>query len=175
MRPVVELFHNPQAGGSSRADAVRLAQAFAQAGARVIKTPCNHESPSINDETTHVCIAGGDGTVRHVAMAIMRSGKDIPAAIWPAGTINLLSRALPPRPDPQGLAQALIAGEYDHPHHPVRLNDTEFCACASVGPDSLAVDAVSPALKRRIGRIAYAVAFFSFAHRLATHGHAACR
>jgi hypothetical protein len=43
--------------------------------------------------------------------------------------------------------------------HPVALNDTFFLACASVGPDSRAVAEVSLALKRRIGKLAYAAAF----------------
>jgi diacylglycerol kinase family enzyme len=40
----------------------------------------------------------------------------------------------------------------------VAINDTQFFACASAGPDSFAIARLSTALKRRIGRAAYLVA-----------------
>jgi diacylglycerol kinase family enzyme len=44
-------------------------------------------------------------------------------------------------------------------HYLATANGTPFLACASVGPDSAAVTALSEPLKRVIGRLAYVVAF----------------
>lgn len=123
----------------------------------MVATPSQHTPPVILAEATHVCVAGGDGTVRHVGMALARSGRILPMAIWPAGTINLLARQLPARKRVADLAKALLGEGQGYPHHPVQMGETMFFACASIGPDSLAVAGVSHALKRRLGRMAYVV------------------
>src|SRR5690606_4808452 len=67
--PVVQLFYNP-ASGSFRADRLLLLErALEAAGARVIRAiSCVTADPlAIAPDASHVCIAGGDGTVRHVA------------------------------------------------------------------------------------------------------------
>ena len=163
--PVVQLFYNPASGSFAPARIERLARAFAALGARVLKSPSVSEPPVIAHEATHACIAGGDGTVRHVAMAIARSGRKLPAAIWPAGTVNLLAREGPDCASPERLAADLLGESDRREHWPVRLGETMFLACASVGPDARAVAGVSGALKRRIGRLAYAVSFLSLLRR----------
>ena len=113
----------------------------------------------VGDEVSHVCAVGGDGTLRHVALALSRCGRSIPLSIYPAGTVNLVHRERLHPLDPDGHALRLLAEDGGGPLHPASLNDTFFLACASVGPDSHAVDRVSLPLKARIGRLAYAWAF----------------
>lgn len=157
--PVVQLFFNPFAGSSSRRRLQRLVDALESRGAEVRQTPCYQDVPEIDPQATHVCIAGGDGTVRHVGMTLVRGRHGLPVAIFPAGTVNLLAREAALPADPAGFAQALLGGAEHRPHYPVRLGETMFFACASIGPDSAAVAALSEPLKRRIGRLAYVVAF----------------
>lgn len=158
-QPVVQLFFNPTSGSYSYRRIDALIGAFRAAGADVIQTPSQDCAPVLAERSTHVCIAGGDGTIRHVAAELARSGRAMPAAIYPAGTINLLAREGAFGRSPAACARELLHGKTSKAHHPVAIGETMFLACASAGPDSFAVANVSPALKRRIGRLAYAASF----------------
>ena len=155
---VVQLFTNRSAGKGRSPRIEALATAFEAAGARVVRSISAHEPPSIAPDATHVCVAAGDGTVRHVAGAVLRSGRDLRMSVYPAGTINLLAREAGYTRDPREFARLVLAAQAGRPHYPVALGDEHFLACASVGPDSLAVAGVSSRLKRSLGRLAYAVA-----------------
>jgi diacylglycerol kinase family enzyme len=158
----VQLIYNPTAGRhcDKRLDALRLG--FEAGGARVIVSECGPGSEIIiSDEAHHVCALGGDGTVRHVALALSRSSRSLPLSIYPGGTINLVHREILSPLDPGEHAARALSGASSRDHYCVELNDTLFLACASVGPDSLAVASVSPRLKRIVGRLAYGVAFLS--------------
>lgn len=159
MRPRVQLFYNPTSGSFTPRTLKALVSAFTQEGAEVIPTPSVNSTPVVPHDVTHVCIAGGDGTVRHVAMNVAGGGRSLPLAIYPAGTINLIAREGGFRRSATSCAQALLHGDTEQPHHPVKVGEALFFGCASVGPDSLAVAQVSVRLKRYIGRIAYVAAF----------------
>lgn len=158
--PIVQLIYNRTSGGHCprRLDALRAG--FEAEGARVILSECGPGSPvAVADDASHVCAIGGDGTVRHVAQALAGCGRPLPLSVYPAGTVNLLHRESVFPLDPDLHARRLLGADGSGRFHPVEINDTLFLACASVGPDSRAVAALSPALKRRIGKLAYAVAF----------------
>ena len=155
---LVQLFYNSTAGGYSPSRIAELADALRETGARVRLTPSSFEPPVIDPAATHVCVAGGDGTVRHVAAAIADLPRSVPIAIYPAGTINLLARETGIERRPTRLARSLLSGGTTRRHNPVRAGDAMFFACASVGPDSFVVASLSTALKRRIGRLAYVAA-----------------
>jgi len=158
LSPVVQLFSNPRAGSHSERRLRALVRAFEDEGATVIECESQGE-PEIAAKATHVCVAAGDGTVRHVAGAVAREGRAVAMSIFPSGTINLLAREAGYPTDPQSFARLVLAGGEIRPHYPVTLGEGYFFACAGVGPDSLAVERVSGELKRRIGRLAYVVAF----------------
>ena len=158
MGEVVQLFSNPSAGRSSRRAVAALARAFEACGARVLLSESTTAPPRIADEATHVCVAAGDGTVRHVAGAVARSRRAVTLSIYPAGTINLLAREGGYPRDPEQFARQVLRAKVRRPHYPVTIGDGHFFACAGVGPDSLAVARVSGRLKRAIGRSAYAIA-----------------
>lgn len=158
-QPVVQLFYNPASGAYSPRRLKALAHALRAEGARVIATPSIDGAPALADDATHICIAGGDGTIRHVAARLAAGERMPPAAVYPAGTVNLLAREGGFRRSAAACARALLREGSARPHHPVAMGPTMFFACASVGPDSAAVARVSPRLKRLIGRLAYAAAF----------------
>jgi diacylglycerol kinase family enzyme len=158
--PTVQLFYNRTSGGHCphRLDALRAG--FESKGAKVVLSECGPAHPiEVGEETSHVCAVGGDGTLRHVALALARCGRRLPLSVYPAGTVNLVHRERLFPLDPEGHASRLLAEESGRPFHPAALNDTFFLACASVGPDSRAVAEVSLPLKARIGKLAYAWAF----------------
>ena len=91
-RRIVQIFSNPASGSYSARRIRALSEAFRQQGATVIETLCNADPPAIAEKADHICIAGGDGTVRDVVSAVARSGRSTELSIYPMGTINLLAR-----------------------------------------------------------------------------------
>lgn len=158
----IQLIHNPASGSHDprRVDALRTA--LQAAGAEVIDGLSSPAQPCRIDRTAdRVVVIGGDGTVRHVVAAIKASGLDIPLAIYPGGTVNLLHRELLSPTDPAGFAHMVCADGAIRPHYAAHCGAGRFLACASIGPDSYAVAALSERLKHLIGRLAYLVAFLN--------------
>jgi diacylglycerol kinase (ATP) len=157
---IVQLIYNPSAGRHCNKRLAALRQGFEAKGARVIVSECGPGFEiAISEEASHVCALGGDGTIRHVALALARSGRSLPMSVYPGGTVNLVHREISYPLDPDEHAVRVLGGGSARDHFTVDINDTIFLACASVGPDSRAVAAVSSRLKRRIGKLAYALAF----------------
>jgi diacylglycerol kinase (ATP) len=158
--PTVQLIYNRSAGGHCPKRLAALRAGFEARGASVILSECGPGlEVEVGGESSHVCAVGGDGTLRHVALALARCGRPLPLSHYPAGTVNLLHRERPCPTDPDGHAERLLGESPGGRLHPASVGDSLFLACASVGPDSRAVAGVSLKLKKRIGKLAYAVAF----------------
>lgn len=159
-QPTVQLFVNPRAGFRSQARTRALCAALEAQGARILLTKSISNRLVVDERADHVCSVGGDGTLRHVVDAVRRTGRTVPVSIYPAGTINLLAmEAAYPR-DPDAFARRMLENSQPRLHYLALIGQTPLLACASVGPDSFTVDALSPRLKRLIGRAAYLAAFF---------------
>ena len=159
-RQTVQLFYNRTSGRHCDKRLSALRERFEANGAAVILSECGPGTEiAIGEDVSHVCAIGGDGTIRHVALALSRSGRSEPMSIYPGGTINLVHRELALPTDPDLHALRVLSGEGASLLYSVDINDSLFLACASVGPDSRAVAGVAARLKRRIGRFAYAVSF----------------
>ena len=169
MTHVVQLVSNPSAGRHKAKRIAALGKAFEAAGATVHYTPCGAGPPPIREDTTHVCVAAGDGTVRHVAGAMARGGRAVPLSIYPLGTINLLAREAGYPRRPEDFVPMVLSRDPSSPHFPVSIGDGHFFACAGVGPDAFAVAAVSTRVKRAIGRFAYGAAFAGLLLRWPRH------
>lgn len=156
----VQLIYNVSAGGHCRRRLAALRRGFETGGARVILSETGPGlALEISEEASHVCAVGGDGTARHVALALARCGRPLPLSIYPGGSVNLVHREIASPIEPAAHAARSLAGDAACLHYAGEINDTLFLACASVGPDSAAVAAVSPRLKRRLGKLAYVAAF----------------
>ncbi|WBO20888.1 diacylglycerol/lipid kinase family protein [Sphingomonas abietis] len=157
-QPIVDIVYNPASGGyaADRIDALRAA--FAERGADVRLSATGRDGVTVNPEADHVCVAGGDGTVRQVVEALHRAGLDPTISICPTGTVNLLMLETGQDGAPEAIAARVLGGDDIRTHYGVAVNDTLFLACANVGPEAWAVERVSSGLKRWIGRFAYAVA-----------------
>jgi len=167
---VVQVIANPRAGRHKARRIAGLVRAFEDLGAAVHYAECGAEPPPLHPEATYVCIAAGDGTVRHVAGQIARGGHAAALCIYPAGTINLLAREAGYPSRACDFARLVLASEPRRRHYPVTLGEGYFFSCAGVGPDSLAVARVSSRLKRVIGRLAYGAAFLSLVLKWPRHG-----
>jgi len=109
-----------------------------------------------------VLVAGGDGTVRAVSEAM--AGSDVPLAIVPSGTGNLLARNLElPLADPGTMIAAAFTGR-THPidigQARIRRPDGEviekaFVVMAGIGLDAAMIANTNPDLKKSVGWVAY--------------------
>jgi YegS/Rv2252/BmrU family lipid kinase len=122
-------------------DGRRLAEAAVQAGADV------------------VAVHGGDGTVMEVASGLI--GSDIPMAILPGGTANVMSIELG---IPRDLVEASALAVTDPAHvrkvDMGRIGEQYFMLRASVGFEAAMVEGADRDLKDRYGVLAYAISAF---------------
>jgi len=102
-----------------------------------------------------IVVCGGDGSISSAAPAVMDSG--LPLGIIPAGTANDLARTLSIPLDFAAAADLVVAG------HTRRIdvgmvNGHSFFNVASIGLSSELAQKLDPEIKRRFGRLGYAVA-----------------
>ncbi|MCT7375742.1 lipid kinase [Chelativorans salis] len=102
-----------------------------------------------------VVVCGGDGSVSSAAVAAMESG--LPMGIIPMGTANDLARTLQ---IPMDLSQAadVIAKGHTRQIDVGTVNGHAFFNVASIGLSTDLAQGLDPALKRRYGRLGYALA-----------------
>jgi diacylglycerol kinase (ATP) len=159
----VQLFVNPRPGRLARKQVNALHAAFAQRGAAVIVSESAFERLEVDARADHACAVGGDGTLRHVVDAVGRSGRPVTVSTFPTGTVNLLAMECSYSRWPQTFVERVLNRRNPRTHYVALIGQTPMLTCASVGPDSFAVAAVSSTLKRRFGRAAY---FWSFCRLL---------
>ncbi len=100
-----------------------------------------------------IIAAGGDGTIRQAAAALI--GSDMPLGIIPVGTGNVLSHEIALARTPQAIASMLLEG-------PVakvacaQANGEPFLLMVGCGFDARVVAALDQRLKSRLGKAAYA-------------------
>ncbi len=100
-----------------------------------------------------IVAVGGDGTVADVASGMLDSG--VPLGIIPAGSTNIIARELR-IPNRTTAAARLLFGRHRLAHLDVgRCGDRSFLHMAGAGLDSHFFHQTDPALKRRLGWLAY--------------------
>lgn len=101
-----------------------------------------------------VILGGGDGTLNAALEGVVAAG--LPLGVLPLGTANDLARTLGLPGDPVAAAQAMAAGT----HRRIDLgwvNGKHFLNVASIGLSVQITHELSGPLKRRWGRLGYAV------------------
>ncbi|MFN4011594.1 MAG: lipid kinase [Pannonibacter sp.] len=102
-----------------------------------------------------VIVCGGDGSVSSAAVAVMESG--LPLGIIPMGTANDLARTLGIPMDLKAAAQVIARGDV-RPVDVGTVNGHAFFNVASIGLSSNLAQSLDPVLKKRFGRLGYAMA-----------------
>jgi YegS/Rv2252/BmrU family lipid kinase len=107
---------------------------------------------ALADGADLILALGGDGTVRSCAAAL--AGTEVPLALLPAGTGNLLARNLG---IPLGLKEAVAVAAADHARRIdlARLDAETYAVMAGGGFDALLFQQTSEDLKARVGWLAY--------------------
>lgn len=154
------LLHNANArlGG----DALEPVRARLEAGGFAVTVEPFENLPEIARDITRlhessdaVVVCGGDGSISSAAPAVMESG--LPLGIIPAGTANDLARTLSIPLDFEGAADLIVAG-YTKRIDVGLVNGHAFFNVASIGLSSELAQKLDPEVKKRFGRLGYAVA-----------------
>ena len=154
----IQFVHNPASGSFDQklySELMNAATALGHESVSSVSSP-DHHFQLVNG-VDHVCVAGGDGTVRHVAACLAEEPSPPGISVYPMGTINLAAREIDWPAKPIDFVR-WIAQESGRAHlWPTLIDQDYFIVCASIGPDSHAVARVSTKLKAVIGRFAYGV------------------
>ena len=108
--------------------------------------------------TSDVIVAGGDGTINEAVQGM--AGTSARLAIIPRGTANVLARELELPLEPQAAAKLLVHGHSRKIHLGVAISEKTkieryFLLMAGIGLDASVVLRVQPALKKRVGKLAF--------------------
>jgi YegS/Rv2252/BmrU family lipid kinase len=154
--------HNPNAsGGGYRRDLPLILDALRGLGYEVE----SRETQAVGHATVLsrkavgegfgvVCAIGGDGTVNEVLNGL--AGSDVPLAIVPTGTVNVLAMELGIPLDPPDAVRLLEAGNITSIDLGL-ANDRYFGLMAGVGMDAAVVASPHPAMKKAFKEAAFAM------------------
>lgn len=159
----LDLLYNPAAGTFRQSDLDTLIRAFERRSCELRVLATRPGETSVSGTADLVCVMGGDGALRQVIAAMGADAGRVPICVAPAGTINLVARELGYPRNREQFAEQIVKAWNAGPERWVKSPLYEFAglpllACFSVGPDSVAVSSLDPALKKRIGRYAYGAA-----------------
>ncbi|MEU7003747.1 diacylglycerol kinase family protein [Nonomuraea sp. NPDC046570] len=107
---------------------------------------------AVDEGAELIFVWGGDGTVQRCVDAL--AGSDVPIAVVPAGTANLLAQNLD---IPHDLPEAVRIGFHGR-HRRLdlgRLNGEHFAVMAGAGLDAQMIADADGGLKERLGKLAY--------------------
>jgi YegS/Rv2252/BmrU family lipid kinase len=156
----VAVVFNPVTGGGETAGRKRDTQAALQAAElEVLWLETTREDPgqgqtrrALAEGAELVMAQGGDGTV--MACVTGLSGTEVPLAVLPGGTGNLLATNFDIPSDLEGAIQVALDGDR------VRLDvaamdDDRFVVMGGLGFDAAMLRDANPKLKERLGAVAY--------------------
>lgn len=106
------------------------------------------------EEADAIVLCGGDGTLNRAAPAVLETG--LPMGILPMGTANDLARTLGIPDDLEAAADLIVKGQLRAIDIGL-VNDHPFFNVASIGLSVDLARGLTPDLKRRWGRLGYAV------------------
>lgn len=110
-----------------------------------------------------VVAAGGDGTIRALAAALLGTG--VPLGIIPAGTGNVMATEIGAPSHPDAIAAMLMTGPIVEIES-ASANGAPFLLMAGAGFDARILGRLNLAAKRRVGKLAYAAPTLAVLSRL---------
>ena len=169
----VAVVFNPATGGGETAGRRRDTQeALEGAGLEVLWLETTREEPgqgltakAVAEGVDLVMAQGGDGTV--MACVTSLAGTDVPLAVLPGGTGNLLATNFD---IPSELDEAVeVALEGDQVRLDVAaMDDDRFVVMGGIGFDAAMLRDADPRLKEHLGAVAYVLSGFKHMRRRAT-------
>jgi YegS/Rv2252/BmrU family lipid kinase len=169
----VAVVFNPVTGGGETAGRRRdTRQALEGAGVEVLWLETTPEDPgqgltrkALDEGVDLVMAQGGDGTVMACVSGL--AGTDVPLAVLPGGTGNLLATNFDIPSDLDGAIQIALDG--DRVRLDVAAMDEDcFVVMGGVGFDAAMLRDADPRLKEHLGAVAYVLSGFRHLRRRAT-------
>jgi diacylglycerol kinase family enzyme len=154
----IAVVFNPASGRYKVADVAALKAALRQAGHEVEAYASRHagdvevQTREAATRADLIVAVGGDGTFNEVINGLV--GSSTPFLPVPMGTANVLSFEKGYSRKPADVVAA-VAALKTVTYHPGIANGRRFVLMASAGVDAWAVHLVNPALKKRLGPLAY--------------------
>jgi YegS/Rv2252/BmrU family lipid kinase len=169
----VAVVFNPATGGGDATGRKRDTMAALEgAGLEVLWQETTREDPgqgltakAVAEGVELVMAQGGDGTV--MACVTGLAGTEVPLAVLPGGTGNLLATNFDIPSDLDGAVEVALEGDR------VRLDvaamdDDRFVVMGGIGFDAAMLRDADPRLKERLGAVAYVLSGFKHLRRRAT-------
>jgi len=155
------IIYNPLAGSprECKRGVERARQALSREGmtveARATSRP-GEAAPlarhAIMQGSTLIIVRGGDGTVNEALQGIV--GSDVPLAIWPAGTVNVLAKTLRIPRDFDAIIKMIVRQNVRR----ISIGKADsryFFLMAGIGLDASIVRQINPTIKRYGGILAF--------------------
>jgi YegS/Rv2252/BmrU family lipid kinase len=170
----VAVVFNPATGGGDDADRRRddTRAALEGAGLEVLWLETTKEDPgqgqtakAVAEGVDLVIAQGGDGTV--MACVTGLAGTEVPLAVLPGGTGNLLATNFDVPADLEGAVEVALDGDRAR-LDVAALDDDRFVVMGGVGFDAAMLRDADPRLKERLGAVAYVLSGFKHLRRRAT-------
>jgi YegS/Rv2252/BmrU family lipid kinase len=170
----VAVVFNPATGGGDDADRRRddTRAALEDAGLEVLWLETTKEDPgqgqtakAVAEGVDLVMAQGGDGTV--MACVTGLAGTEVPLAVLPGGTGNLLATNFDVPADLEGAVEVALDGDRAR-LDVAALDDDRFVVMGGVGFDAAMLRDADPRLKERLGAVAYVLSGFKHLRRRAT-------
>jgi diacylglycerol kinase (ATP) len=168
----VTVVFNPATGKQPEARRAELKAGLARYGLEVRWCETTKEDPgqgltrrAVEEGTDLLMVAGGDGTVRACVTGL--AGTEVPLAVLPGGTGNLLANNFDIPDDLDGALEVALHGERRRLDVGA-LGDERFIVMCGVGFDAAMLRDADPELKARIGAVAYVLSGFRHLRRHAT-------
>ena len=153
---------NPATGGGDSASRRRdTEQALASAGLDVLWLETTRQDPgqgvtrqAVAEGVDLVMAQGGDGTV--MACVTGLAGTDVPLAVLPGGTGNLLAANFDIPSDLDGAVEVALHGERRR-LDVAAMGEDRFVVMGGIGFDAAMLRDADPRLKKRLGAVAYVI------------------
>ena len=160
-RRVAAIYNPTSGGGGYKRDIPRIVESLRALGLTVDERPT--EAPmravelardAVQQGFDIICAIGGDGTVNEVVNGV--AGSDVPLAIVPTGTVNVLALELGIPLDPPDACRLVADGELSWIDLG-QAGERYFSLMAGVGMDAAVVANMNPMLKRHLKEAAFVV------------------
>jgi YegS/Rv2252/BmrU family lipid kinase len=169
----VAVVFNPATGGGDAESRERdTRQALEGAGLEVLWLETTKEDPgrgqtakAVAEGVDLVVAQGGDGTV--MACVTGLAGTEVPLAVLPGGTGNLLATNFDIPSDLEGAVEVALDGERVR-LDVAALDDDRFVVMGGIGFDAAMLRDADPKLKEHLGAVAYVLSGFRNLRRRAT-------
>lgn len=164
-RRLLVVIHNPSIGKLTTSDLRGLLRHELEPDfrVRVFETRWGGDTVAmaraVTDDADIVLASGGDGTVNAVASALVNRdrGRELPLAILPCGTANIIAQGLGIPGDPLAVCRILRGDAVAVAIDVVAVGERYLLHIGGAGYDAQLMTATSRELKRQFGLVAYII------------------